>query len=99
MKASGVCVLVKYGIIVLVGSRILFFWLFTEHDRDSCHDTLINYGGFMSYNREEIIADICEGTVDNFCNLLEQHKIQDVVPMIDQAIDDIADCIMEGDDE
>ena len=56
----------------------------------------------MSYNiylREEIIADICEGTVDNFCNLLEQHKIQDVVPTIDQAIDDVADCIMEGDDE
>ena len=53
----------------------------------------------MSYNREEIIADICEGTVDNLCNLLEQYKIQDVVPIIDQAMDDIADCIMEVDDE
>ena len=59
-----------------------------------------NYGGsIMSYNREEIIADICEGSVDNFCNLLEQYKIQDVVPIIDQAIDDIADNIMEEDDD
>lgn len=53
----------------------------------------------MTTNREEIIADICEGSVDNFCNLLEQYKIQDVVPMIDQAIDDLADEIMEADDE
>ena len=50
-------------------------------------------------NREEIIASICEGTVDNLCNLLEEHKIRDVVPTIDQSIDDLADCIMEGDDE
>ena len=53
----------------------------------------------MTTNREEIIADICEGSVDNFCNLLEQYKIQDVVPMIDQTIDDLADNIMEADDE
>lgn len=55
----------------------------------------------MSYNREEVIADICDSSVDNFCNLLEQYKIQDVVPMIDQAIDDVADaiCIMGEDDE
>tara|TARA_R110002020_G_scaffold42504_1_gene124441 strand:+ start:99 stop:260 length:162 start_codon:yes stop_codon:yes gene_type:complete len=53
----------------------------------------------MSYNREEVIADICDSSVDNFCNLLEQYKIQDVVPMIDQAIDDVADCIMEVNDE
>mgnify|MGYP003119018731 FL=1 len=53
----------------------------------------------MAINREEIIADICDGSVDNFCNLLEQYKIQDVIPMIDQAIDDIADNIMEEDDE
>ena len=53
----------------------------------------------MTTNREEIIADICEGSVDNFCNLLEQYKIQDVVPMIDQALEDIADEIMEGDDD
>ena len=50
-------------------------------------------------NREEIIASICEGTVDNLCNLLEEHKIQDVVPTIDQSIDDLADCMMEEDDE
>ena len=50
-------------------------------------------------NREEIIASICEGTVDNLCNLLEEHKIQDVVPTIDQSIDDLADCMMEVDDE
>ena len=50
-------------------------------------------------NREEIIASICEGTVDNLCNLLEEHKIKDVVPTIDQSIDDLADCIMEVDDE
>tara|TARA_Y100000114_G_C11538746_1_gene221611 strand:+ start:176 stop:337 length:162 start_codon:yes stop_codon:yes gene_type:complete len=53
----------------------------------------------MAVNREEIIADICEGSVDNFCNLLEQYKIQDVVPMIDQALEDIADNIMEEDDD
>lgn len=50
-------------------------------------------------NREEVIASICEGSVDNLCNMLEEHKIKDVVPMIDQAIDDVADCIMEVDDE
>lgn len=50
-------------------------------------------------NREEVIASICEGSVDNLCNLLEEHKIRDAVPTIDQAIDDVADCIMEVDDE
>jgi len=49
-------------------------------------------------NREEIIASICEGTVDNLCNLLEEHKIRDVVPTIDQSIDDLADCIIEVSD-
>ncbi len=49
-------------------------------------------------NREEIIASICEGTVDNLCNLLEEHKIKDVVPTIDQSIDDLADCIIEVSD-
>ena len=49
-------------------------------------------------NREEIIASICEGTVDNLCNLLEEHKIKDVVPTIDQSIDDLADCIVEVSD-
>jgi len=49
-------------------------------------------------NREEIIASICEGTVDNLCNLLEEHKIQDVVPTIDQSIDDLADCIVGVDE-
>ena len=53
----------------------------------------------MTQNREELIADICDSSVDNFCNLLQQYKIQDVVPIIDQAIDDIADNIMEEDDE
>tara|TARA_R100001510_G_scaffold52688_2_gene53617 strand:+ start:2828 stop:3001 length:174 start_codon:yes stop_codon:yes gene_type:complete len=50
-------------------------------------------------NREEVIARICEGSVDSLCNLLEQYKIQDVVPTIDQAIDEVADYIMEANDE
>ncbi len=49
-------------------------------------------------NREEIIASICEGTVDNLCNLLEEHKIQDVVPTIDQSIEDLVDCIVGVDE-
>ena len=52
----------------------------------------------MTTNREEIIASICEGTVDNLCNLLEEHKIQDVVPTIDQSIEDLADCIVGVDE-
>ena len=50
-------------------------------------------------NREEVIARICEGSVDSLCNLLLDHKIQDVVPIIDQAIDEVADYIMEANDE
>ena len=50
-------------------------------------------------NREEVIARICEGSVDSLCNLLLDHKIQDVVPIIDQAIDEVTDCIMEANDE
>lgn len=49
-------------------------------------------------NREEVIASICEGSVDNLCNLLEEHKIRDAVPTIDQAIDDVADCIVGVDE-
>ena len=49
-------------------------------------------------NREEMIEMICSKSVDNFCNLLEEHKIKDVVPVIDQALDELIDN-MEVDDE
>tara|TARA_R110000765_G_scaffold258703_1_gene358932 strand:- start:45 stop:233 length:189 start_codon:yes stop_codon:yes gene_type:complete len=47
-------------------------------------------------NREEMIEMICSKSVDNFCNLLEEHKIKDVVPVIDQALDEIADSMEEN---
>ena len=49
-------------------------------------------------NREEIIEMICSDSVDNFCNLLEEHHIKDVVPVIDQALDELTNS-MEVDDE
>lgn len=49
-------------------------------------------------NREEIIEMICEGSVHELCNMLEEHKIRDFVPIIDQSIEELADC-MEEDNE
>ena len=49
-------------------------------------------------NREEIIEMICEGSVHELCNMLERHKIRDFVPIIDQSIEELVDC-MEEDDE
>ena len=46
-------------------------------------------------NREEIIEMICEGSVHELCNMLEEHKIKDVVPTIDESIEELADCIEE----
>ena len=48
-------------------------------------------------NREEIIEMICESSVYDLCTMLEEQKIKDVVPIIDQSIDELADCL-EGTD-
>ena len=50
-------------------------------------------------NREEMIEMICSKSVDNFCNLLEEHKIKDVVPVIDQALDELIDNMEVSDEE
>ena len=48
-------------------------------------------------NREEIIEMICESSVYDLCTMLEEQKIKDVVPIIDESIEELADC-MEGTD-